>query len=116
MFASARLAGRGSAIREAVSGAGFVDVLVTFSSGLLHVVELKVLRTQDVPGPAQLAAYMAHRNRKEGWLVFLDTRKTNHRTIVPATFRLATGTIRSVVIDINPTPPHLLNAHACVER
>jgi hypothetical protein len=116
VFARAKLAGRGSAIREAVSGVGFVDVLVTFSSGLLHVVELKVLKTRDVPGPAQLATYMAHRNRREGWLVFFDTRKPNHRAMVPPTLRLPTGTIRSVVIDINPTPPHLLNARAGAER
>ena len=108
MFASAKLAGRGSAIREAVSGTGFVDILMTFSSGLLHVVELKMLKGRDVPGPAQLATYMGHKNRKEGWLVFFDARKPSLKTTVPPSFKRAAGTIRTVVIDINPIPPHQL--------
>lgn len=108
VFARAKLARRGSAIREAASGVGFVDVLVTFSSGLLHVVELKMLRGQGVPGPAQLATYMAHKNRREGWLVFFDTRKANRKTVVARSFGLAVGTIRTVVVDINPIPPHQL--------
>lgn len=108
MFASAKLAGRGSAIREAVSGTGFVDVLVTFSAGLLHVVELKMLKNRTVPGPAQLAIYMAHKNRTEGWLVFFDSRKPNRKTPVPPSFKRAAGTLRTVVIDINPLPPHQL--------
>ena len=106
VFASAKLAGRGSAIREAVSGIGFVDVLVTFSSGLLHVVELKMLKGQDIPGPAQLATYMGHKNRKEGWLVFFDARKTDRKTAVPTSFKRAAGTIRTVTVDVNPIPPH----------
>ena len=105
MFAHAKLAGRGSAIREAVSGIGFVDVLVTFSSGLVHVIELKVLKGKQIPGPAQLATYMNHRRRREGWLVFFDARKPNGRRAVPAMFKRVSGTIRTVLIDINPVPP-----------
>jgi hypothetical protein len=111
VFARAKLAGRGYAVREAVSGTGFVDFLITFSSGLVHVVELKVLKTREVPGPAQLATYMSHKNRKVGWLVFLDTRKPDRKGTVPRSISLAAGTIRSIVIDINPTPPHLLSGH-----
>ncbi len=81
---------------------------MTFSSGLLHVVELKMLNGLEVPGPAQLATYMKHKNRMVGWLVFFDTRKPNRRSIVPPSFKRATGTIRTVVIDINPIPPHQL--------
>jgi hypothetical protein len=66
VFARTKLASRGSAIREAVSGIGFVDVLVTFSSGLLHVIELKMLKGEDIPGPTQLATYMNHKRRPEG--------------------------------------------------
>ena len=110
MFARAKLAGRGAAIREAVSGVGFVDALVTFSSGLLHVVELKVLKTRDVPGPAQLATYMGHRSRKEGWLVLFDTRRPDRKTPVPPTFIVPNGTIRTVVVDVNPTAPHSVKA------
>src|SRR5207245_600140 len=108
VFARARLAGRGSAICEAKSGTGFVDVLLTFSSGLLHVLELKVLKGRDLPGPAQLAADMAHWNRREGWLVLFDARKQNRKTMVPTSFKRTSGTIRTVVIDINPVPPHRL--------
>jgi hypothetical protein len=106
VFARARLAQKGSAIREGVSGIGFVDVFVTFSSGLLHVVEMKMLKGSELPGPAQLAAYMKHQNRHEGWLVFFDARRPSKRGPVPATFKRASGIIRTVVVDINPLPPH----------
>jgi len=105
VFARTKLAARGSAIREGTSGIGFVDVLVTFSSGLVHVVELKMLKGKDVPGPAQLATYMKHKRRPEGWLVLFDTRKPSVKRDVPVVFKRASGTIRTVVIDINPVPP-----------
>lgn len=82
-----------------------MDVLVTFSSGLLHVVELKMLKGKDIPGPAQLATYMKHKCRKEGWLVFFDARRANGRKTVPPIFKRASGTIRTILIDINPVPP-----------
>lgn len=106
-FGSAKLK-KGAVIREAKSGIGFVDVLVTFSSGLLHVVELKILKGKDTPGPSQLAAYMAHKRRKEGWLVLFDTRKAASKSKVASSIKKAAGTIRTVVIDINPVPPHKL--------
>jgi hypothetical protein len=105
VFASARFAGHGAAIREATSGTGFVDVLVTFSSGLLHVVELKMLKDATVPGPTQLETYMKHKRRREGWLVLFDTRRWNRRRPIPATIKRASGTIRTVIIDLNPVPP-----------
>jgi hypothetical protein len=105
VFARTKLAARGSAIREAVSGIGFVDVLLTFSSGLLHVVELKMLKGKDIPGPAQLETYMNHKKRPEGWLVFFDARKPIMRRAVPTIFKRASGTIRTLLIEINPVPP-----------
>ena len=105
VFARTKLSGRGSAIREGASGIGFVDVLVTFSSGLVHVVELKMLKGKDIPGPAQLATYMNHKRRREGWLVFLDARKPNAKQPVPTAFERAAGTIRTLLIEINPIPP-----------
>ncbi len=108
VFASAKLAGRGAAIREAASGSGFVDLLVTFSSGLLHVVELKMLKSGTVPGPTQLATYMGHKNRKEGWLVLFDARKWNRRKPVPAVIKRAAGIVRTILIDMNPVPPSKL--------
>ena len=105
VFARTKLAARGSAIREGTSGIGFVDVLVTFSSGLVHVIELKMLKGKDVPGPAQLATYMNHKRRREGWLVFFDARKPSVKSVVPAVFKKASGAIRTLIIDINPVPP-----------
>jgi hypothetical protein len=105
VFARTKLAARGSAIREGTSGIGFVDVLVTFSSGLIHVVELKMLKGKDVPGPAQLATYMNHKRRREGWLVFFDARKPNAKQPVPTAFERAAGTIRTLLVEINPIPP-----------
>jgi hypothetical protein len=105
LFASAKLEKRGALIREATSGIGFVDVLVTFSSGLVHVVELKILKGKDIPGSAQVATYMKHKRRKEGWLVFFDARKSNERKTVPPILKGTVGTIRTILIDINPVPP-----------
>jgi hypothetical protein len=109
VFAGAKLEGRGAAIREAAVGIGFVDVLVTFSSGLLHVVELKMLRDNSIVGPTQLATYMKHKKRTEGWLVFFDARESNMRPPVPATFRRASGIIRVILVDINPIAPSKLS-------
>jgi hypothetical protein len=109
VFARARLAGRGFALRESISGTGFVDFIVAFSSGLPHVVELKILRGRATSGVGQLAAYMKQKDRDEGWLVFFDARKSNRKTPVPSLFKREAGTIRSVVIDINPIEPHALN-------
>jgi hypothetical protein len=108
VFASAKLAGRGAAIREGTSGIGFVDVQVTFSSGLLHVVELKMLKGAALPGPAQLATYMVHKKRKEGWLVLFDVRKWSQKKPVQATINRSSGIIRTVRIELNPVPPSKL--------
>ncbi|HTD25213.1 MAG TPA: hypothetical protein VK738_21370 [Terriglobales bacterium] len=108
VFAKAKLAGRGSLLREAVSGIGFVDVLVTFSSGLVHIVELKMLSGSGIPGPAQLESYMRNRARREGWLVFFDVRKLNQKQAIPAVISRASGTIRTIVVDVNPVPPNKL--------
>lgn len=108
VFGRAKLTERGALLQEAKSGIGFVDVFVTFSSGLLHIVELKMLKGTGLPGPSQLAAYMAQNGRKEGWLVFFDCRKPNSQASVPPSIKRAAGTIRTVVIDLNPIPPHKL--------
>jgi hypothetical protein len=108
LFASAKLEKRGAAIREATSGIGFVDVLVTFSSGLLHVVELKILQRQGILGLAQLATYMKHKHRKEGWLILFDARSSDRRKPVAPIFKIESRTIRTILIDINPVPPSRL--------
>jgi hypothetical protein len=106
VFASSRLETRGAAVREGTSGVGFVDVLVTFSSGLVHVIELKMLHGNDVPGPKQLATYMRHKKRKEGWLLLLDVRK--EKKPIPTVIHRSSGTIRVIAIDVNPIPPSKL--------
>lgn len=106
VFARGKLAGQGTAIREAVCGIGFVDILIKFSSGLLHIVELKMLKGVYIPGAAQLARYMVHMNRNVGWLVFFDARNERQKSPVPAVIKTKAGIIRTVVIDINPIPPH----------
>lgn len=108
VFANAKLASRGAAIREGTSGIGFVDVQVTFSSGLLHVVELKMLKGVSLPGSTQLATYMAQKKRKEGWLVLLDARRWSQKKPVPATILRPSGIIRTVLIELNPIPPSRL--------
>jgi hypothetical protein len=106
VFARTRLSARGCAIGEAKSGIGFVDMLVTFSSGLVHVIEFKMLKGHDIPGPAQLATYMKHKQRREGWLVFFDARKSNaSRHAIPSVFKRTSGTIRTLLVEINPVPP-----------
>jgi hypothetical protein len=105
VFAHTKLSTRGFAIREGVSGIGFVDVLVTFSSGLVHVIELKMLKGTDIPGPAQLSTYMKHFRRKEGWLILFDARDFGRRQPVARTLKTGSGTIRTLIIDINPVPP-----------
>ena len=82
-----------------------MDVLVTFSSGLIHVVELKILKGEEIVGPAQLDTYMKHKRRKEGWLLFFDARKATGRKSVPTVFDRVSGRIRTILIDINPVPP-----------
>lgn len=108
VFARAKLAQRGAAIREGASGVGFVDVLITFSSGLLHVVELKMLTDKGKPGKGQLRTYMTQKRRNEGWLVYFDARKSTQKTSIPPSIKSGSATIRTIVVDINPVPPHLL--------
>lgn len=110
VFARAKLAKRGAVIREAKSGIGFVDVLITFSSGLFHVIELKILKSNTLPGPAQLSTYMKQKSRNEGWLIFFDVRSPKNRSDVPTKLNRSCGTIRTVLIDINPIAPSKLDA------
>ena len=95
---------RGSAIREGTSGIGFVDVLVTFSSGLVHVVELKMLKGKHVPGPLQLATYMNESGEgRAGW--FFSIRNRLRDLPFQPNSRVPSGVIRTIIIDINPVPP-----------
>jgi hypothetical protein len=64
-----------------------------------------MLKGKDIPGPAQLATYMNHKRRRDGWLVFFDARKPNAKRPLATAFETAAGTIRTVLIDINPVPP-----------
>lgn len=105
MFLQGVLVGRsGFALNEVSSGVGRIDVLLVFSF-TPHVVELKILRGSSTPGVGQLGTYMRHENRREGWLVLFDIRDSTRRTGIPPTIPIREGTVRTVVIDVNPIPP-----------
>jgi hypothetical protein len=95
--------GQGKIFREVASGIGFVDLAVMLST-TVHLVELKIQRGQFT-GPAQLENYMVNEGRKSGWLVVFDVRSPSKKTPVPKVVEVASGTIRVIVIDINPVPP-----------
>jgi hypothetical protein len=95
--------GSGSVFRELASGTGFVDIVVMLST-IPHLVELKVQRDKFT-GPAQLGTYMHLESRKSGWLVVFDAREKSKKTPIQEVIKVASGTIRVIVIDINPIPP-----------
>jgi hypothetical protein len=95
--------GSGLEFREFASGVGFVDVGVVLSH-VLHIVELKIL-IKSFQGPGQLQQYMKSEDRREGWLMVLDSRQESLKTDLPATIRTKQGVIKILRIDINPTAP-----------
>jgi len=74
----------------------------------LHLVELKILKGK-LTGPNQLAAYMRTEQRREGWLLLIDVRKTRSaKNKIPETIDTPEGVIRVVTVDANPAAPHSL--------
>lgn len=67
---------------------------------------MKILKTKAFPGESQLATYMKQQKREEGWLMLFDARKPNNKVAIPERIQRKEGTIKTIVIDINPTPPH----------
>jgi hypothetical protein len=107
MFARGVLGNDGLVLREIASGVGFVDVGIAFGK-TLHLVELKILKGQ-LTGPNQLAAYMRTEQRREGWLLLIDVRKTRSaQNKTPETIDTPDGVIRVVIVDANPHAPHSL--------
>ena len=90
-------------LREFASGVGFVDIGIVLSQ-VLHIVELKVL-VKSFRGPAQLEQYMISEDRREGWLVVLDTRPEKRKTNLPEVMPTKQGPIKILIVDINPTAP-----------
>lgn len=109
VFAKGVINDTGLVLRELVSGIGFVDVSIIFSARTLHLVELKIL-TGAFVGVSQLEVYMKNENRKEGWLLVLDSREATKKTKIPNVISSKYGTIRTLVIDINPTAPSKLKS------
>jgi hypothetical protein len=107
IFAKGVVNDAGLVLRELASGIGFVDVSIVLSVRTPHLIELKIL-TDAFVGVSQLEVYMKNENRKEGWLLVVEARESGKRTIIPSNVTSAHGTIRTVVIDINPTPPSKL--------
>jgi hypothetical protein len=93
----------GRLFRELYSGIGFIDIVVMFGT-VPHLVELKVQKGK-FNGPAQLENYMLNESRREGWLVIFDARDQSMKTAIPETIQKPSGTIRVIVIDINPIAP-----------
>jgi len=94
----------GIVLREMASGVGWVDIALVLAA-TPHLMELKILRGSTTPGVTQLDTYMATEGRDEGWLVLFDTRKPSSRAGIPTTITVPAGTVRVVLIDVNPTPP-----------
>jgi hypothetical protein len=108
MFTKGTLLNRsGIILREFLSGIGYVDVGIIFSS-TLHLVEIKIL-TDDITGPVQLEQYMKTEKRKEGSLLIFDTLKPKEKIEIPSIISMPVGKIKVYRIDINPIPPSRLN-------
>lgn len=103
MFLKGVIGRRGFQLSQAQSGTGFVDVVVAFSN-TPHVLELKVLNGARFRGPSQLATYMKHERRREGWLIVLDARSEG-ATALPGRVDTAAGVVRVLPVNINPVPP-----------
>jgi len=106
VFAKGVLGGNGVVLREIASGIGFVDVGVLFGK-VLHLIELKILKGKFT-GAGQLATYMRTEGRREGWLLLVDVRAKRQGQDIPATINVPPGKIRTVVVSVNPPPPHLV--------
>jgi hypothetical protein len=107
MFARGVLGNDGLVLREMVSGIGFVDIGISFGQ-TLHLVELKILKGK-LTGPNQLAAYMNTEQRREGWLLLIDVRKTRSaKNKIPETIDTSAGVVKVVIVDANPSAPYSL--------
>jgi len=75
-------------------------------AGVLHLIELKVLKGQ-LTGVNQLATYMRTEGRGTGWLVLIDARRNRRPDTVPVRIDTPAGPIRTLMVDVNPTAPHV---------
>lgn len=104
VFAKAILKSDGLVLREVASGIGFVDIGIVFGR-VLHLVEIKILKGK-LQGAGQLSHYMATECRRAGWLVLIDVRAFTNRDPIPSSIIDSSGPIRTVLIHVNPRPPH----------
>lgn len=108
MFIAGTLGNRGVVLREIYSGTGFVDVGISFTSPIVHLIELKVLRTKFI-GPDQLDRYMKFENRPNGYMVVIDTAPASNKQRIPEIIRTTSGVIKIIRVDVNPVPPSKIN-------
>lgn len=95
----------GLVLNEFESGVGYVDVGIVFAK-TLHLVELKVLRSGALKGPAQLGRYMQQEHRRHAWLVVLDARPPKRKSRIVERVKLsAERTVHILSVDINPPVP-----------
>lgn len=106
VFAKAVIGSDGLILKEISSGIGFVDVGISFGH-IMHIIELKILKAQ-LAGVNQLAAYMQTEGRNTGWLVLVDARRAARRAAIPRSVNTQAGSIKTVLIDVNPAAPHTL--------
>ncbi len=104
VYTKAILNSGGIVLREVASGIGFVDIGVVFSR-VLHLVEIKILNGK-LHGMGQLSRYMRTEHRRTGWLVLIDFRTLAKQLPIPKSIPSDSGLIRTVVVCVNPPPPH----------
>ena len=103
-FARGALGAKSLIVREMASGIGFVDVAIAFGA-VPHLIELKIL-TGKLTGAKQLGKYMRTEGKREGWLVLIDVRDSTAKAAIPSTVATEAGVVRTVVVDVKPSPPH----------
>lgn len=97
----------GIVLREFLSGIGFVDIGIIFSS-TLHLVEIKIL-SEEFTGPNQLEAYMNTEQRSEGSLLIFDSIAPDKKINLPSRIDTTAGVIKVYNVDINPSIPSSMN-------
>lgn len=107
MFAKGVVGDCGVVLRELASGIGFVDMSIILSARTPHLIELKIL-VDNFVGADQLEDYMRNERRNQGWLTIIDTVVPAKKLDIPKTIVTQHGTIKTLVVDVNPIAPSRL--------
>jgi hypothetical protein len=104
VFVKGVIGNDGLVFRELLSGTGFVDVSIILSAPTHRLIELKILKGV-LTGASQLETYMKQEQRRRGSLVLIDTRAPGAKGKIPHEFVTPHGTIKTLLIDVNPVAP-----------